>query len=97
MSTKRSESFAENGLVGSFRGSTWQERRHKRRENRNREQEEERSSIGEGLYQTHWIMSGALGHGQFDEKDEELERLRKLVRDLELEAKGKHRRRDRDN
>ena len=42
-------------------------------------------------------MSGALGHGQFDERDQELERLRGLVRDLELEARGWRQRRVRDN
>ena len=42
-------------------------------------------------------MSGASGYGQFDEKDEELEWLRKLVKDLELEAKGKRQREDQDN
>ena len=62
-----------------------------------REQKEERSSLGEGSYQTHWTVSGASGHKQFDKKDEELERLRKLVKGLELEARGGHRRRDRDN
>ena len=42
-------------------------------------------------------MSGASKHGQRDGRDQELERLRKLVRDLELEARGRHQRRDRDN
>ena len=42
-------------------------------------------------------MSGASGYGQFDEKDKELEWLRKLVKDLELEAKGKRQREDQDN
>ena len=32
----------------------------------------------------------------FDERDEELERLHRLVRDLELEAKGRCQRRDRE-
>ena len=75
----------------------WRERRHKRREDRDRKQEKERSGLGEGSYQTHWTMSGASRHGKFDERDEELERLRKLVRDLELEARGRHRRRDQNN
>ena len=43
------------------------------------------------------MMLGASGHGQFDERDEELEWLCRLVRDLELEAGGRCRRRDRDN
>ena len=42
------------------------------------------------------MMSGALGHEQFDKQDEELEQLRRLVRDLELEVRGRRRRRDRE-
>jgi len=83
--------------VGSFRGSTCQEQRHKRREDRDRGQEKEGSSLGKGLYQTHRTMSGALGHGQFDKRDEELGWLRRLVRDLEVEARGNYRRGDRVN
>jgi len=89
MFDKCSKSYAESGSVGSFRGSTWRERRQKRCEDRECEQDEERSGLGEGSYQTHRTMLGASGYGQFDERDEELERLRKLVRDLELEARGK--------
>ena len=80
----------ESGSMGSSRESTWWERRHKRREDREREREEEQSGLGEGLYQTHLTISGASGHGQFDERDPELKRLCKLVRDLELEARGRH-------
>ena len=39
-------------------------------------------------------MLGASGHESFDRRDEELERLRRLVRDLEFEARGRHWRRD---
>ena len=39
-------------------------------------------------------ISGASGHRKFDERDKELERLRKLLRDLELEARGGHQRKD---
>ena len=41
-------------------------------------------------------MLGASGHEHFDKRDEELERLRRLVRDLELKARGRRRRRDRE-
>ena len=44
----------------------------------------------------HRTISGASGHRKFDKRDEELERLHKLVRDLELEVRGEHQRRDRD-
>jgi len=96
MSNKRSGSHVESDLVGSSRGLTWQERRLKRREDREREQEEEQSGFGKGSYQMHRTISGASGHRQFDERDKELERLRKLVRDLELEARGGHQRKDQD-
>ena len=43
------------------------------------------------------VVSNASGHRQMDERDKELERLRRLVRDLELEARGRHRRRGQDN
>ena len=46
-------------------------------------------------------MSGASGHNRFNRRDKELDRrdkelecLRRSVRDLELEAKGRRRRRD---
>ena len=46
-------------------------------------------------------MSGALGHNRFDRRDEELEQrdtelehLHRLVRDLELEVRGRRQRRD---
>ena len=97
MSKRHSGSYTESGLVGSSWGSTWREQRHKRREDRNRGQEEEQSDLGEGSYQTHRTMFGASKHGQYDERDEELEWLRRLMRDLELEARGGHQRRDRDN
>ena len=35
------------------------------------------------------MISGASGQGQFKERDQEVEWLRRLVRDLELEARGK--------
>ena len=86
----RSGGHIESGSVGSSLDSTWRERRQKRREDRERERREEESGLGEGSDQTHRTMSGASGHGQFDERDQELERLRRLVRDLELEARGWH-------
>ena len=39
-------------------------------------------------------MLGASGHESFDRRDKELERLRRLVRDLEFEARGRRWRRD---
>ena len=72
MFERRLGSYAKSDSVRSSRGSTWREQRHKRREDRDREQKEVRSGLGEGSYQTHQTILGASGHGQFDEKDEEL-------------------------
>ena len=90
MSGRRLEGSAESGSVGSSRGSTWRERRKKRHEDRECEHGEEESGLGEGSYQTNWVATGASGHRLLDKRDEELEWLRRLVRDLELEAKERH-------
>ena len=87
----------ESGFEGSSRGSTWRERRHKRHEDRDCEWEEERSGLGEGSYQTNWMISSASRHGHFDKRDEEHECLHRLVRDLELEVRGRRRRKDPDD
>ena len=39
-------------------------------------------------------MSGAFGHKRPDRRDKELECLRRLVRELESEARGRRQRRD---
>ena len=44
----------------------------------------------------HQALSGASRREHFDMRDEEFERLRRLVRDLELEARGRRWRRDRE-
>ena len=94
MSGRHSGSEAESGSVGSSRGSSWQERRQKRREDRDHKREDQ-SGLGERSYQTQRTISSASGHRQFDERDEKIERLRQLVRDLELEAEDKRRGRNR--
>ena len=96
MSSGQSGSYAENGFRRSSRGSIWRERRQKRHEDREYEQKEEQSSLGEGLYQTHQMISGTSRRERFDGRDEELKHLRRLVRDLELEARDRCQRRDRD-
>ena len=96
MSDRRSGSHAESDSMGSSWGSTWRERRLKRCEDRECEREDEQFGLEEGLYQMHRTISGASRHRQFDKRDEELERLHKLVRHLELEVRGEHQRRDRD-
>ena len=97
MSKGWSRSYAESGSKRSSRGSTWREKRYKRHEDRDHEQEDEQSGLGERSNQTRWIVSGASEHERFDERDEELECLCRLVRDLELEARGRRRGRDRDD
>ena len=96
MSERRSDSHAKSGSAGSSQGSTWREQRHKRREDRYREQDEEQSGQGEGLRGTQQTVSGATENRQPDERDEELERLRRLVRDLELEAEAGRQRKNLD-
>ena len=97
MSEGRSGDHVKSRSVRSFRGSIWRERRQKRRENREREREEEQSGLEEGSYQTLQMVSGATGHGRFEERVREVELLRKLVRDFELKARNRHQRRDQDN
>ena len=94
MSEGRSGGHAQSDSVGSSRGSTWRERRQKRRENRERLRGEEESGLGEGSDQTRRMVSGVSGHRQYDDKDRELERLHRLVMDLELEARGRRQERD---
>ena len=97
MSKNHSGDHAGTGSVGSFRGSSWRERRQKEREDRGHDQLEEMSSMGEGSYQTQLTVSGATGRRQREERDEELERLYRLVRGLELEVRGKRRGGDRND
>ena len=88
MSERRSGDQAENGSIGSSRGSTWRERRQKRHEDREHVRGEEEFGLGKGSDQTHRTMSSTSRHGQRDGKDRELERLCRLVMDLKLEARG---------
>ena len=88
MFEEHSEGRTPSSSIGSSRGSTWRERRQKRREDREHPRGEERSGLGEGSDQTHRMVSGVLAHRQYNDRDRELERLRKLVMDLELEARG---------
>ena len=89
MSEGQLGSYAKSGLGGSSRGSSWRERRQKRHEDRRYEQEGEHSGPREGPFQTHQIMSGASGHERPNRRDKELECLWRLVRELELEARGR--------
>ena len=100
MSKGQLRSYAKSGSGRSLRGSTWRERRQKRHEDREHE-EEGQSGLREGSFQTYWTMFGASGCNRFDrrdeeleQKDEDLEHLQSLVRDLELQARGRRQRRE---
>ena len=58
---------------------------------------EEQSSLEEGSYQTLQTVSGTTGHEQYEESDQKVERLRRLVGDFELEARNRRQRRNQDN
>ena len=88
MFEEHSEGHAPSGSVGSSQGSMWRERRQKRREDRQHPRGEERSGLGEGSNQTRRTVLGVSTHRQYDDRDRELERLQRLVMDLELEARG---------
>ena len=89
MSKRRSGDHAESKSVGSSQGSTWRERWQKRHEDKECEREEEQSGLKEGSYQTHRMILGATRHGQFKERDQEMERLCRLMRDLKLEVRDR--------
>ena len=74
---------------GSSWGLSWRECRQKEREDRRHDQLEVMSGTGEGSYQTQRTVSGATGRRRKEERDEEVERLRRLVRGLELVVRGK--------
>ena len=93
----RSGGQVESESIGSSWGSTWWERRQKRHKDRERVRGEEESGLGEGSDQTHRTISGVLGHEQRNGRDQELERLHRLVMDLELEARGRRQGRNRNN
>ena len=96
MSDHHSASYANNGSGGLYRSSSWQERRHKRNEDRRHKQDGECSSSGEGSSQTYRSTSKVLEQEHHDKRDQALEHLYRLVRDLELEVCGRHRRMNRD-
>ena len=97
MTERRSGDRVGTGFEGSSRGSSRREHRQKERENRRHDQLEVMSDTGEGLYQTQRMVSGATGRRRREERDEEVERLRRLVRGLELEVRGRRRGGDRND
>lgn len=96
MSDHHSGSYIANGSGGSSRSSNWREIRYKRNEDRKRKWDGEYSSSREGSSQTYQLVSDVSEYEHRDRRDQELECLRRLVRDLELEAQGRRRRRNHD-
>lgn len=81
-----SGSYTVSGSGGSSWSSSWRERRYKRNKDRRREQDGEHSGSGEGSSQTYRSVSDVSQHEHRDRRDQELECLRRLVKDLELKA-----------
>ena len=79
MSERHLGDHAGTGSVGFSQGSSWRERRQKEQEDRGHDQQEVMSDIGKGSYQTQRTVSGATGQRQKEERDKELEWLRRLV------------------
>ena len=69
MFERHSASYAASGSRGSSWGSSCQERRHKRDEDRRYKREGEHSGLGEGLSQTYRPMSSASEHERCDWRD----------------------------
>ena len=84
-----SASYANSGSNGSSRSLSWQEMRHKRNENRRYNWDREHSGSGEGSSQKYRSASKILKQKHRDRRDQELERLHRLVRDLELEVRNR--------
>ncbi|XP_050264077.1 uncharacterized protein LOC126708323 [Quercus robur] len=97
MSERNSGDHAGTGSVGFSQGSSWRERKQKERKDRGHDQQKVMSDIGKGSYQTQRMISSATGQRQKEERDKELEWLRRLVRGLELEVRGRRRRGDRND
>ena len=70
--------------------------RHKRNENRRYDWNGEHSGSGEGSSQTYRSTSKIPKQKHRDRRDQELECLHKLVRDLELEVRNRHQKRNHD-
>ena len=91
-----SASYADSGSRGSSRSLSWQEMRHKRNENRRYDWDGEHSGSGEGSSQTYQSASKIPEQKHRDRRDQEPERLHRLVRDLELEVHNRDRKRNHD-
>ena len=96
MSKWHSTSYAANGSRGSYWGFSWREKRYKRNEDWSCERGREHCGSKEGSSQTYRSMSDIPEHEHHDRRDQELERLCRMVRDLELEVRGRRRWRNRD-
>ena len=80
MSGGQSGSYAESGSERFSQGSTWREKRQKRRKDREYE-EQGQFGLREWLFQTYQTMPSASGCNRFDKREEELKQ-----KDEELEC-----------
>ena len=69
-----------------MRSLSWWERRYKRNEDHKRERDKALVSSGEGSSQTYQLAFDVFEQKQCDRRDQELERLCIMVRNLELEV-----------
>ena len=93
MSNHHSEIYASSGFGGLSRGLSWRERRHKRNKDRRYEWGEEHSGSRKGSSQTYQLASKVFKQRHLDRLGQDLECLRRLFRNLELEVRGRHQRR----
>ena len=87
-------SYANSRPGGSSRSPSWQEMRYKRNEDRRHEWDGEHFGLGEGSTQMYRSTSKIPEQEHCDGRDLELERLHRLVKDLELEVQGRRQRRN---
>ena len=94
MSKRQTGSYIESGFGRSSRDSV-SGKEGKRGEKTGSISKGKSSLVLEkGRFNTQSTLLGASRHKRYDRRDEELECLRRLVRDLELEARGWRHRRD---
>ena len=89
MSEGCSGGHAKSGSVGSSRGSTWGNKDIKDAKTRSVNERRNSLALERGHIKHTEQYQAPQGHGQFEKRDEEVERLHRLVRDLELEARGR--------
>ena len=80
----------------SSRGLRRLERERKKEQDHMQDGHETRVDLDEATSQGERSVSYILEHSYHSERDQEIENLQKQVKELELEIRGRHRRRDRE-